>query len=51
MVLAIIIFFILYQSIGIFLILKEELENSISSIFFLVFYPIILLYRFITKRS
>lgn len=50
MIAAFIIFFILYQVIGFMLILKEDLETPISAIFFLIFYPIILLYRFIRSK-
>lgn len=38
---------IVYQLVGLILCTKEEFENPFSTIFFVVFYPIILTYRFI----
>jgi|LauGreDrversion4_2_1035121.scaffolds.fasta_scaffold01706_27 hypothetical protein len=50
MITTIITFLIIYQIIGFFLLLKEELENPMASLFFIGFYPIILLYRFIKNN-
>jgi hypothetical protein len=46
-ILIIIIILIAYQTIGVYLSSKEEFENPIGPIFFIMLYPFILLYRFI----
>jgi len=40
---------ILYQSVGIYLASKEEFDSPIATIFFISFYPIVIICRLIKR--